>query len=111
MSNLIAASLVFLAIHVLISGTRLRDAITEKIGARPYMGALAVASLLAIVWLATAYNAAALSADNRILFDLGIGVRHLAIPVVAHAFLLGVQGLLVPNPPSVQQESAAASEG
>ena len=32
MSNLIAASLVFLAIHFPISGTRLRDAITGAIG-------------------------------------------------------------------------------
>lgn len=111
MSNLIAASLVFLGIHVLISGTRLRDAITATIGERSYMGAFAVTSLLAVIWLATAYNAVAASAENRVLYDLGTGVRHLAIPVVALAFLLGVQGLLAPNPTSVQQESAAASEG
>jgi uncharacterized membrane protein len=111
MSNLIAASLVFLGIHVLISGTRIRDAITARIGERAYLGAFSLASLLAIVWFATAYNAAAPSADNRVLYDLGIGVRHLAIPAVALAFLLGVQGLLAPNPASIGQDSAAASEG
>jgi len=111
MSNLIAASLVFLGIHVLISGTRLRDAITGAIGEGPYLGAFSLASILAIVWFASAYNAAALSPDNRVLYDLGIGMRHLAIPVVALAFLLGVQGLLAPNPAAVRQGSAAASEG
>ena len=111
MSNLIAASLVFLAIHFLISGTRLRDAITGAIGEGPYLGAFSLASLLAIVWVAIAYNTAATGPDNRVLYDLGVGVRHLAIPVVALAFLLGVQGLLAPNPASVRQENSAASEG
>ena len=111
MSNLIAASLVFLGIHFFISGTRIRDAIAAAIGEGPYLGAFALASLIAIVWLVSAYNAASASADNRVLYDLGIGVRHLAIPVVALAFLLGMQGLLAPNPAAVRQENAAASEG
>ena len=111
MSNLIAASVVFLAIHFLISGTRLRGAITGAIGEGPYLGAFSLASLLAIVWVAIAYNVASAGPDNRVLYDLGIGVRHLAIPVVALAFLLGVQGLLAPNPAAVRQENSAASEG
>ena len=110
MSNLIAASLVFIAIHVLISGTRIRDSITAAIGERPYLGAFSLASLLVIIWLAFSYNAASASADNRVLYDLGIGARHLAIPIVAVAFLLGVQGLLTPTPTAVQQEGRAARE-
>src|SRR5664280_2292421 len=51
MGMLIAAAIVFLAIHFLVSGTRLRDAITGAIGERPYMGLFALASLAAIVWL------------------------------------------------------------
>ena len=111
MSTLIAAALAFLGIHVLVSGTRLRDAITNRIGERPYLGLFSLASLVVIVWLVSAYNAAYASAENRVLYDLGIGVRHLAIPIVALAFLLGVQGLLAPNPTSVQQEKSAATEG
>ena len=45
------------------------------------------------------------------LYSLGVGVKHLAIPVVALAFFLGVQGLLAPNPTSVRQEGAVAKEG
>ncbi len=111
MANLIAAALVFLGIHLFISGTRVRDAITAAIGERPYLGLFAAASLLVVVWLATAYNGAYASADNTVLYDLGVGVRHLAIPLVAIAFLLGVQGLLAPNPTAVQQGNRAASEG
>jgi len=111
MSGLIAAALVFLGIHVLISGTRIRDAIIKATGERPYLGAFSLTSLILIVWLVSAYNAASASADNRVLYDLGVGVRHLAIPIVALAFVLGVQGLLGANPTSVQQEKAAASEG
>jgi uncharacterized membrane protein len=110
MSSLTAASLTFLALHVLVSGTPIREAITGAIGERPYLGAFSLASLLVIVWLAVSYNVASASGDNRVLYDLGIGARHLAIPVVALAFVLGVQGLLTPNPTSVQQESRAADE-
>jgi len=108
---LIAAAAVFLAIHVLISGTRVRDAITGAIGERPYLGLFSLASIAIIVWLAMSYNAAQASAENRVLYDLGRGVRDLGIPVVTLAFLLGVQGLLMPNPTSVQQEAVAAKEG
>jgi uncharacterized membrane protein len=108
MTLLIAAALVFLGIHLLISGTRLRDVIAGAIGEGPYLGLFSLASLAAIVWLVMAFNAAQASADNRILYTQWIGVRHLAIPIVALAFLLAVPGLLLPNPTSLKQESAAA---
>lgn len=110
MEMLIAAAASFLAIHILIAGTRLRDAITATIGERIYLGLFSLASLGAIVWLVMAYKAANGGAEDRVLYSLGIGVKHLAIPVIAVAFFLGVQGLLAPNPGSVGQEGAAAKE-
>jgi len=107
---LIMAAIVFLGIHFLISGTRLRDRITTLIGERPYLGLFSLASLTAIVWLAMSYNAAAGGDADRVVHDLGPGVRYAAIPLTAFAFLLGVQGLLAPNPTSVQQELAVAKE-
>ncbi|MGZ6006572.1 MAG: NnrU family protein, partial [Rhizomicrobium sp.] len=98
MSMLIAAAVVFLAIHLLIAGTPLRDAITGAIGEGPYLGLFSLASLGAIVWLALAFGAAHASADNRVLFNLGRGAQDLAIPVVLIAFLIGVPGLMMPNP-------------
>jgi uncharacterized membrane protein len=107
MTMLIAAACIFVGIHLLISGTRLRDAIAGTIGENAYLGLFSLASLGAIVWLVMAYNAAQ-AADDPLLYTPWIGMRHLAIPVVLIAFLLAVPGLLLPNPTSLKQEGAAA---
>jgi uncharacterized membrane protein len=104
---LIAAAAVFLAIHLLIAGTRVRDGITGAIGEGAYLGLFSLASLGAIALLAIAYKAAQ-RGEDPLLYDLGPGVKHLGIPVVALAFLLGVQGLFMPNPTSLRQEGSAA---
>jgi uncharacterized membrane protein len=110
MTMLIAAAATFLGIHLLISGTRVRDGLTGAIGEGPYLGLFSLASLGVIVWLALSYRTALASAGNHLLFDLGAGARHLAIPVVLLAFLLGVPGLMMPNPTSVGQEKGAGKE-
>jgi len=109
MNMLIAAGAVFLGIHLFIAGTRIRDGLVRAVGERAYMGLFSLLSLGAIVWLAMAYNAAQASPGNPVLYDLG-HVRDLGIAVVALAFFLGVQGLLMPNPTSIGQEAAAAKE-
>ena len=106
MISLIAAACVFLGIHLLISGTRLRDVITGAIGENVYIGLFALASLAAIVWLCIAYNHAYASVDNRVIYDVGQTFRNLAIPVVAVAFMLAVPGILMANPSSAGQEKA-----
>lgn len=110
MTQLIAAALVFIGIHLFVSGTRLRDTITGAIGEGPYMGLFALASLAVLIWLAHSYNAASASADNRVLYDLGRGMRDSGILIVGLAFLLGVQGLFVRNPTRVRMEGAIADE-
>jgi len=110
MSMLIAACAVFIAIHLFVSGTRLRDRLTGVIGEGAYLAAFSLASLAVIVWMVMAFNAASASPENQVLFVPWIGIRHLAIPVVALAFLLAVPGLLMPNPTSLKQEGAAAKE-
>jgi Predicted membrane protein len=104
MSGLIAAAALFLAIHLCISGTRLRDIITARIGEKPYLGAFALASLAAIVWLCRAYGSA--SGANTVLFDAGAGFRIAVIPAMLAAFLLAVPGVLRTNPTSQGQERA-----
>lgn len=110
MTFLIAAALAFLALHLLIAGTRVRDAIVSAIGERAYLGLFSLASVGGIIWLAMSYRTAMASPSNVQLFDLGYGIDNLAIPVVLIAFLLGVPGLLMPSPTSVGQASAAAKE-
>jgi uncharacterized membrane protein len=111
MSMLIMAALVFLAIHLLIAGTRIRDGITGAIGEGPYLGLFSLASLGVIVWLAMSYNSAQAGGDDPQWYDPGAGVRHLGIPVVALAFLLGVQGLFMRNPTRVMMGGAAGEQG
>jgi uncharacterized membrane protein len=108
MTMLLAASAVFLGIHLLIAGTRARDAIVGTIGENAYLGLFSLASILAITWLVISYNTAQASGADPTLYNLGPAVRHLGIPVVLIAFLIGVTGLFVPNPTSLKQEGAAA---
>jgi len=107
MTMLLAASAVFLAIHLLISGTRIRDGVTAAIGEGPYMGLFSLASIGVIVWMAMGYNRAQASGEDTYLYMLGEGVHHLGMPVVFLAFILGIPGLLSPNPTSVRGEGAA----
>ena len=106
MAALLAASALFLGIHLLISGTRLRDKIVGVIGEKPYLGLFSLASLGALVWLCIAYSHAYPGADNRVLYNLGQGLRNFAIPVIAVAFSLAVPGILRGNPTSAGQSNA-----
>jgi uncharacterized membrane protein len=108
MAMLIAAALVFLGIHFLISGTPARDWIVSVIGEQPYRALFSIASLITIVWLVISYNRASTSTGDQLLYATGTGIRDAGIIIVAVAFLLGIQGLFVRNPTSVQQESAAS---
>lgn len=107
MEMLAAAAVFFLAIHLLVAGTRLRDAVVHAVGERPYLGLFSVASVAGIIWLAISYNAASLQGSS-LLWDFGPGVGHLGPLVVGIAFLLGVSGLLTPSPTAVGMDSRAA---
>ena len=106
MTNLVAAAALFLGIHLLVSGTKLRDAITAKIGEKLYIPLFALASLGAIIWLCIAYNAASASRTNTVLFDAGPSLRGFGVVVLAASFALVVPGVLRGNPTSAGQEKA-----
>ena len=110
MTMLIVAAIFFLLLHLVVAGTRVRDAIVGIVGERPYLGLFSLASLIGIVWLAISYNAAGRE-GSAVVWDLGSGVTHLGIVVVGLAFLLGVPGLLTPNPTALMQDEAATREG
>ena len=81
------AAAVFLGLHLLIAGTRARDAITGVIGERVYLILFSLASIAAIVWLVMTYNAAQAGSENYLVYDLGRGVHDLGIVVIAIAFI------------------------
>jgi uncharacterized membrane protein len=103
MFSLLAAAAFFLAIHLLVSGTRVRDALTGRIGQGPYMGLFSLSSLAGLVWLGWAF------ADARgqpAHWDVTPLTRQIQLGLQLLAMLLIVPGLTTPNPTSVRQEGA-----
>lgn len=101
---LVAAAAVFLLIHLVISGTRVRDGITSAIGEGPYMGLFSLASLACLVWLGIAYVHAQRSGADPVFWTVTPLTKWLQLGVTFIAFMLIVPGLLTPNPTSVRQE-------
>lgn len=104
MIALMLAAAVFLLIHLLISGTRLRDAIAGAIGQGPYMGLFSLASIGALTWTGFAYAAARRGVDP-VYWAATPVTKWIQLGVTLAAFLLAVPGLLTPNPTSVRQEA------
>lgn len=99
MQNLLIAALFFVGTHVGISSTSLRPQLIERVGINLYRLLYSLVSLVAIVWLITAYNAAPyvpLYYDSALL-------RHLPHILLLPALLLLVTALSQPNPTAVGQ--------
>lgn len=108
MTNLILACIFFLGIHLFISGSPLRGVLAGRLGEGPYMALFSLASLAGVIWVATAYNSAAISVDNVMLpgFPLPQWIAHLGALIMLIAFLFAFIGLTTPNPTSVRGEKA-----
>jgi len=101
MPDLIAACAYFLLIHFGVSGTRLRDALTARLGEGAYRGLFSLASLVGLAWLIYAYRRAPLLPTWGFL----PGFRPAAYVLVLIAFLFAVIGILTPSPTRVGMES------
>ena len=106
MTNLIAAALFFVLLHLLVSGTRLRDTLTASLGQGAYMGLFALASVGGLVWLGLAFAQGRDQAWNSAYWALTPLTRQVQIGLQLLAMLLIVPGLATPNPASVRQEGA-----
>ena len=104
MVNLLAAAVFFVLLHLLVSGTTLRDKLTGKIGQGPYMGLFSLASVAGLVWLGMAYGAGRHEAWNQAYWVITPATRHIQLGLMVIALLLIVPGLTTPNPTSVRQE-------
>jgi len=101
MPDLIAACGYFLLIHFGVSGTRLRDVLTDKLGEGPFRGLFSLASLIGIAWVIYAYRRAPLIPTWGFL----AGFRPAAYVLVLIAFLFAGIGILTPSPTRVGMES------
>jgi uncharacterized membrane protein len=98
---LVVATLVFLGIHI-VPSTPVRGLAVKAIGERVYLGLFGLASLSALVWMASAYKAAPILA-------LWPGWRLVPIAVMPPAFILLVCGVLGRNPTAAGQAGAMKS--
>ncbi|HUA23784.1 MAG TPA: NnrU family protein [Steroidobacteraceae bacterium] len=101
MPDLIAACAYFLLIHFGVSGTRLRDGLTGKLGEKAYRGLFSLASIVGIAWVIYAYRHAPLIPTWGLL----LGLRTTAYVLVFIAFLFVVIGVMTPTPTAVGMES------
>jgi uncharacterized membrane protein len=105
MPNLIVASVFFLLIHFGVSGTRLRDALSARLGEGPYRGLFALASIAGIAWMIFAYRRAPIVE----LWGVLLGFRPAAYVLVFIAFLFAVVGILTPSSRTVRRRCGAWS--
>lgn len=105
MGMLAAAAAAFLLLHLLVSGTRLRDALVGALGERAYMGLFSIASIALIIWLIVAFGGARASPANAVYWRAIPATRAAQFALQLIAFLLIVPGLTTPNPTSVAQQT------
>lgn len=110
MLSLLCAAAFFILLHLLVSGTRMRDALTGTIGEGPYMGAFTLASIGGLTWLGFAFAGARNAAWNAAYWDVTPATRWVQLGLMLLAMLLIAPGLATPNPTSVKQEGALDRE-
>jgi len=95
-TSLIGAAVFFVAIHIGIAGTRVRDELVRRVGENAYLGIFSLLSILGITWLCWAYS----SAPTLWLATPAPWTRIVALVLVFIAFLFVVIGLTTPSPTS-----------
>jgi uncharacterized membrane protein len=93
MTTLALAAVAFAAMHLLIAGTRVRDALVARLGEKRFVGLFSLASAVVLGWLIWAY-AKARAPMLTPLADL----RWAAAVLIFVAFTLIVLGLATPGP-------------
>ncbi len=108
MLTLALASAFFAGIHLIVSGTPLRNTLIAMMGERVYQALFSLASVVGLVWMIRAYPAAKAEAD--FLWMPPQGLVHSAPLLILIAFLFVVIGALTPNPTSMMSEGRLSSD-
>jgi uncharacterized membrane protein len=102
-TTLALAAAAFAAMHLLISGTRLRDVLVARLGERRYRALFSLASAVVLGWLIWAYSVARLPSLTPL-----IDWRWLGALLNFFAFTFMVLGLLTVGPTLVGAEKLLA---
>jgi uncharacterized membrane protein len=101
MTSLIMGTSFFVGIHLFISGTKLRDTITDRIGEKPYLGLFSLASAGSIFWMCSGYA----SSPTVELWGFVPGTwTFAAVVTMPIAFFFAVVGITTPSPTAVGAE-------
>ncbi|MDZ4051834.1 MAG: NnrU family protein, partial [Phenylobacterium sp.] len=93
MIQLTAAAAFFVLIHLLISGTRVRDVLVSRIGEGAYMGLFSLASVAGLAWMIMAYGQVRGDAANEVYWGVGEATRHIQLLLQFIAIFFVVIGL------------------
>lgn len=103
---LIAAALVWLGIHVGISGTPLRARLIAALGDKGFLGVYSLLSVASIAALCASYA----KAPATLLWDAPVWLRWALVAVMLPAFVLLVGSVVKPNPTAVGSELRPAGD-
>ena len=110
MTNLIAAAVAFLLVHLVVSGTRSRDTIIAVIGEGTYMGLYSLASVAGLVWIGVAFGSARGGPGDTVYWASTETTRIVQLFIQFVAVLFIVPGLMTRNPASVGQGRASEDQ-
>ena len=110
MTNLIAAALTFLLIHLLVSGTPLRRTIVDAVGEGSFMGLFSLASLGSLIWLGVAFGVARGGPGDSVYWSSNMLTRTVQLFLQFIAIMFMVPGILTRNPTTVGQAAASGDE-
>ena len=97
MISLFLASLLFVVIHALISGTSLRGKLVARMGEKVYSSLFSFLSALSLAWMIITFS----EAPHMELWAPMTALKHLAMPLMLIACVLVVLAFTTPNPTSV----------
>jgi uncharacterized membrane protein len=106
LNSLILAAVVWVLLHLGVSGTVLRTRIVEAIGAGPFRIVFSLVSVVVIYWLATSYGKAG---AVRVLWTSPHWLIVACMLLMLPALLLLVGSVTVPNPTMVGGKRALAT--
>lgn len=105
MDALPISAVVFVAAHLLISGTSLRGLLVRRLGAGVFQGLFSLIALATLVWLVQAFN----NATPALLWAVP-ALRWAPLVLMPFALVLLVTGLTSPNPSLAGQEGRFRGE-
>jgi uncharacterized membrane protein len=104
--SLVAAAIAWVAVHIGVAGTRLRDRIVARIGEGPFRGLFVLASFAILGWLGWSFGAAG---PVQVLWQSPPWLAVLMMLLMLPALLLFAGSLSTPNPTLVTGARALAS--